>query len=226
MVWSEVPVYWAIDWKNPATLATAKEQLGEMIRRDHNKASVILWSVSNETPRTPERLAFLKDMIAQAREQDPTRLITSAMLTPMEGMTATLSDPLGEFLDVLGSNEYIGWYTGKPEDAPKYKWTDPFGKPLIMSEFGGDAKAGMHGGVNDRFTEEYQENLYRQQFAMLRQIPFLRGMTPWLLMDFRSPVRQLPGIQDMYNRKGLVSNEGAHKKAFGVLQEFYANPTQ
>jgi beta-glucuronidase len=141
-------------------------------------------------------------------------------------MTATLSDPLGEFLDVLGSNEYIGWYTGKPEDAPKYTWKDPYGKPLIMSEFGGGAKAGMHGGINDRFTEEYQENLYQQQLAMLRQIPFLRGMTAWVLMDFRSPVRQLPGIQDMYNRKGLVSNEGARKKAFGVLREFYANPPQ
>ncbi len=226
LVWSEIPVYWAIDWKNPATLETAKQQLTEMIRRDHNNASVILWSVSNETPRTPERLTFLKSLISQAREQDPTRLITSAMLTHMDGTTAILDDPLGAELDVLGSNEYIGWYQGKSDDAPKYTWKNPYNKPLIMSEFGGGAKAGMHGQVTDRFSEEFQENLYRQQIAMFKQIPFLRGTSAWVLMDFRSPVRQLPGVQDLYNRKGLVSNEGARKKAFSVLSDYYASMPQ
>ena len=62
MVWSEVPVYWMIEWENPATLANATNQLQEMIRRDRNKASVVLWSVANETPNTPARLAFLKSL--------------------------------------------------------------------------------------------------------------------------------------------------------------------
>ena len=90
-----------------------------------------------------------------------------------------------------------------------------------MSEFGGDAKFGLHGTPDQRWTEEYQENIYRQQIAMLKQIPFLRGISPWILMDFRSPRRTLPEIQDFYNRKGLVSNEGQKKKAFFVLQEYY-----
>jgi len=223
LVWSEIPVYWSIDWTNPHTLDVARQQLHEMIRRDHNKASVILWSMSNETPISNERTAFIRKLVAQARQEDPTRLITSAMLTPFHGKTAVLDDPLGADLDVLGYNEYIGWYTGKPEDAPTYKWEDPMNKPVIISEFGGGAKAGLHGPADQRFTEEYEAEIFKQQFVMFRDMPFLRGITPWVLMDFRSPTRLLPGIQDGYNRKGLISDKGEKKKAFFVLQDYYAH---
>ena len=226
MVWSEIPVYWSIEWKNAHALESAKQQLSENIRRDHNKASVILWSVSNETPKSPERLVFLKALVDQAHQEDPTRLVTSALLTHMDGKTAILDDPLGEYLDVIGSNEYIGWYTGKPEDAPLYTWQDPMNKPLIMSEWGGDAKSGLHGEAGAWFTEEQQVEIYKNQLAMLSKIPFLAGTTPWLLMDFRSPVRQLPNVQDLYNRKGLISNKGIKKKAFFVLRDAYAKMPQ
>jgi beta-glucuronidase len=221
LVWSEIPVYWSIDWTNPRTLEVAKQQLHEMIRRDHNKASVILWSMSNETPISDERTAFIRKLVAQARQEDPTRLITSAMLTPFHGKTAVLDDPLGADLDVLGYNEYIGWYMGKPDEAPLFKWEDPMHKPVILSEFGGGAKAGLHGPADQRFTEEYEAKILTEQFIMFRDMPFLRGMTPWVLMDFRSPTRLLPGIQDGYNRKGLISDKGEKKKAFFVLQDYY-----
>lgn len=221
LVWSEIPVYWDIDWTNPHTLQIAQQQLHEMIRRDRDKASVILWSMSNETPNKPQRTAFIEKLIAQARKEDPTRLITSAFVTPFHNKVATLDDPLAADLDVLGYNEYIGWYTDTPESASQYRWKDPLHKPLIISEFGGGAKAGMHGPATERFTEEYQASIYKNQFLMFRHIPFLCGMSPWILMDFRSPTRQLPGIQDLYNRKGLVSNTGERKKAFFVLQHYY-----
>jgi beta-glucuronidase len=227
MVWSEVPVYWMIEWENPATLANATSQLQEMIRRDRNKASVILWSVANETPNTPARLLFLKSLIATAHAEDPSRLVTAALLVTTspknpEGIqTKVIDDPLGEYLDVLGCNEYIGWYEGTPDLAQRTRWSSKYNKPLIMSEFGGDAKFGLHGAPDQRWTEEYQEDIYRQQIAMLKQIPFLRGISPWILMDFRSPRRTLPEIQDFYNRKGLVSNDGQKKKAFFVLQDYY-----
>lgn len=223
MVWSEIPVYWDIDWTNPHALEVAQQQLREMIRRDHNKASVILWSMSNETPNKPERTVFIKKLIAQAREEDPTRLITSAIVTPFHNKTAVLDDPIAASLDVLGYNEYIGWYMDTPDSAPAYEWEDPLNKPVILSEFGGGAKAGMHGPDTERFTEEYQAAIYKNQFVMFGTMPFLRGLSPWVLMDFRSPTRQLPGIQDGYNRKGLVSNMGDKKKAFFVLQDYYAH---
>jgi beta-glucuronidase len=221
-LWSEIPVYWTIDWENPATLANAKRQLGEMIRRDKNRAAVILWSVGNETPLTPARLSFMTALVNTARELDSSRPVTAALETHYAGPnTKIIDDPLGSVLDVLGCNEYVGWYERTPEDADAITWKTTYDKPLVMSEFGGDARAGLHGGANERWTEEYQEGLYRHQFEMLKKIDFLRGMSPWILMDFRSPRRVLPGVQDNYNRKGLVSETGVRKKAFAALREFY-----
>ena len=226
LVWSEIPVYWGIDWTNPRTLEIAKHQLWEMIRRDKNHAAVILWSMSNETPESPERNAFIHQLAVAAREQDSTRLITSAIVTHFHGTHAVLDDPLGKDLDVLGYNEYIGWYMGTAETIPDYTWENPMDKPVILSEFGAGAKAGLHGPETQKFTEEYEDSVYRQQFKMMEKMPFLRGMTPWVLMDFRSPMRQLPGIQDDYNRKGLVSDKGEKKKAFFTLQDYYGKKSQ
>ena len=135
--------------------------------------------------------------------------------------TPMIDDPLGEYLDVLGCNEYVGWYEGLPEKADRLEWKSKYQKPLVMSEFGGDALYGNHGDASTRWTEEYQENLYQHQLGMLKKIPFLRGTAPWILMDFRSPRRPLPNIQDFWNRKGLISNRGEKKKAFYVMQRWY-----
>ena len=221
LVWSEIPVYWSIDWTSDAALASAQQQLSENIRRDRNKASVVLWSVSNETPNSPERVAFLRKLLEQARAEDPTRLLTSAIVTRYKDKVATLGDPLGQYLDVLGYNEYLGWYDGTPEEIPTYTWKNPLGKPVIVSEFGAGAKAGLHRAATYRFSEEYQAEVMRQQLAALTKVPFVRGLSPWCLVDFRSPTRQLPGIQDDYNRKGLISSEGVKKQAFAVVQDGY-----
>jgi len=225
LVWSEIPVYWACHFENLVVLSKAQSQLSEMIRRDRDKASVILWSVANETPATPARTAFLTTLVRDVHQLDPSRLVTAALLVRTEGNTKIVDDPLGDVLDVLGTNEYIGWYEHTASDADHTQWDIRFQKPLIMSEFGGGAKAGLHGDVSTRWTEEFQANIYEHQFVMLNQIPQLRGMSPWLLMDFRSPLRLLPEIQDYYNRKGLVSQDGHKKKAFFVLQKAYKENT-
>ena len=223
LVWSEIPVYWDIDWENPATLQNAKSQLHDMIARDHNRASIILWSLSNETPVKPARTIFLRELANTARQLDSTRLITSALNHVDETApdTRTLSDPLGEYLDVLGLNEYLGWYWGRPEDADRMQWKTAWDKPLIMSEFGGSAPYGRHGGADVRWTEEYQASIYQHHIEMLKKIPSLAGLSPWVLMDFHSPRRLLSGVQDYYNRKGVISNLGQHKQAFYVLQKYY-----
>lgn len=227
MVWSEIPVYWTILWENPATLENARNQLSEMIARDKNRAAVVIWSVANETPLSDARLSFLRNMVTYARSLDPSRLMSAAMERHyVNATTQMIDDPLGEYLDVLGCNEYVGWYDGLPEKADRLEWRTKYEKPLIMSEFGGDALFGNHGEAAARWTEEYQESLYQHQIAMLKHIPFLRGTTPWILMDFRSPRRPLPKIQDYWNRKGLVSNRGEKKKAFFVMQRYYTELQQ
>ena len=222
MVWSEIPVYWTIKWDNKQTYSNASEQLSEMITRDRNRASVICWSMANETPLSTPRLEFLKGLIRQAREMDSTRLLTAAMERHyIDPITQMIDDPLGEFVDILGCNEYVGWYDGLPQKADTIQWKTIYQKPLIISEFGGSAKFGFHGDSLTVWSEEYQESLYKHQLAMLQKIPFLSGMSPWILMDFRSPRRQLAGIQDFRNRKGLISEHGEKKKAFYVLQQYY-----
>ena len=91
----------------------------------------------------------------------------------------------------------------------------------VVQHPGGGALYGLHGDKGTRWTEEYQADIYRHQIEMIRKIPALRGMSPWILTDFRSPRRPLPRIQDFYNRKGLISNRGERKEAFYVLQRFY-----
>ena len=221
MVWSEIPVYWAEKFGDPSVLAKAEQQLGEEIRRDRDKASVILWSLANETPLTTERTAFLKTLAGDVRSFDSTRLVTAALLVRSNGHDKYVDDPLGEALDVIGINEYIGWYEETPQDADLTHWHIVYQKPVIVSEFGGDAKAGLHGAATERWTEEYQASIFRHQLAMLLTIPQFRGLSPWILMDFRSPMRQLPGIQDGFNRKGLISDQGQKKQAFFVLQSTY-----
>jgi beta-glucuronidase len=223
LVWEEIPVYWDIQWQNPATLENAQSQLREIISRDRNRAAIALWSMSNETPISPERTEFLKSLASYARQLDPTRLITSAMNhTDREGPdTRVLNDPLGESLDVLGVNEYMGWYEAKVEDTDHTQWKFAYEKPVIVSEFGAGALYNLHGDAQTRFTEEYQANVFDHQLAMWHRVPQLAGMSPWLLMDFRSPRRPLPGIQDYFNRKGLISDQGQRKQAFYVLQKFY-----
>lgn len=222
MVWSEIPVYWTILWENPETLDNARNQLSEMIVRDKNRASVVIWSVANETPLSDARLAFLKNLVSHARTLDSTRLLSAAMERHyIDATTQMIDDPLGEYLDVLGCNEYVGWYDGLPAKADRLVWKSKYDKPLIMSEFGADALYGHHGDASARWTEEYQEDLYKHQLAMLKRIPFLSGTAPWILTDFRSPRRPLPKIQDYWNRKGLISNRGEKKKAFYVMQQWY-----
>jgi beta-glucuronidase len=221
LVWSEAPVYWAVEFEREDVFAKSQQQLHEEIRRDRDKASVILWSIANETPNNAARTAFLTRSAEFVHREDPTRLVTAALLVRGDTKTKYIDDPLGKALDVIGFNEYIGWYGGTPESADTTEWQVAFDKPLITSEFGGGAKAGLHGAKDRRWTEEYQANIYRHQIAMLNKIPQLRGTTPWILMDFRSPVRELPGIQDGFNRKGLVSDQGKKKAAFFVLQKAY-----
>ena len=225
LVWSENPVYWALQFDNPKVFAKATQQLDEEIGTSRNHAAIILWSMANETPNTEARTQFITSLVSHARELDPTRLITAALLVRADGHTKIVDDPLGKALDVIGVNEYIGWYEQHPETADITDWRIEYQKPLIVSEFGGDAKAGLHGGENDRWTEEYQANIYRHQFGMLNRIPQLRGMSPWILMDFRSPNRPLVGIQDEFNRKGLISDQGEKKQAFYVLQKAYTEKT-
>lgn len=222
LVWSEIPVYWTIDFGNPEVLQKAQGQLEEMIARDRNRASVIIWSVGNETPVSPVRTNFLKSLVDAAHGLDPTRLVSAALEVHYNPEMNTIDDPLGAYTDVVSVNEYLGWYGGLPSSCRSAQWETKYDKPLIISETGAGSLGGFHADSLTRWSEEYQEWFYREQIKMMKRMPDnYTGLTPWILVDFRSPKRNNPTFQDGWNRKGLIGDDGKKKKAFYVLKEYY-----
>ena len=219
LLWEEIPVYWAIAFDNPATYNNARNQLEELMCRDFNRASVIIWSVGNENLDSDDRFRFMGNLADFAHQYDNTRMVSAACL--VDGETLSIKDRLAEKLDIIGVNEYIGWYSPNFEELPQLMNNSNPTKPVIISEFGADATPGLHGSVDDKGTEECQEAIYRKQIEVIRQIPYIKGITPWILFDFRCP-RRTAAIQGYYNRKGLVSSDRTYyKPAFSVLQSFY-----
>ncbi|WP_097440023.1 glycoside hydrolase family 2 protein [Sediminicola luteus] len=224
MVWEEIPVYWNIDFENEASFKNADRMLRETIIRDRNRASVVLWSVANETRESEARQNYLKKLLQTVNELDNTRLTTAAIeaYKVVDGVRV-INDVIAAELDVIGINCYCGWYFNKPSDCPDMGWQVDFNKPVIFSEFGAGALQGHYGGKDEKWTEDYQEEVFKYNLEMVeKQMPFVDGMTPWLLMDFRSPIRPNRLIQNDYNRKGLISEQGIKKKAFYTLQEYYS----
>ena len=281
MVWEEIPVYWNIDWENPVTLEIAKDQINRLVQRDQNRASVVVWSVANETPFSIPRMTFLDALLSEINLNDSSRLTTAALLSgneeqfrslvivlalqgarsqwvnPTEKIifksildkanipvdtkltfSISIDDPLGKNVDLISYNEYFGWYYVTffteqmmiPEGTlrrlmfevmPDIKISSSFNKPIHISEFGAGAKYANH--TNKIWSEGYQAKVYAGQLEMLSRNPQVQGISPWVLKDFRAMLRPLPGIQDFYNRKGLIDENGNKKEAFKVLADFYKN---
>jgi len=262
LVWAELPVYWNVAFEDPDTLALARRMFSELITRDRNRASVILWSLGNETPAGEARDRFFAALAAHVRAEDPSRLLTAALLTGGEALGPFLlrsylpallgfppdewefrvDDGLERIVDVPAINQYFGWYYSGAlglmtpfgseyarrvmlENMERIRFVTEGGKPLVVSELGAGAKAGLHAAPGELrvYSEEYQALVYRRQLAMLAKQPAVVGISPWILKDFRSPLRLYQGVQDYWNRKGLVSETGERKLAFGVLQAWYAS---
>ena len=217
----EIPVYWAIAFRNPATVVDAQNQLRELILRDCNRASVIIWSIGNENPDSDDRYQFMKTLAQTAREIDSTRLICAACLFDVD--KKQIKDRLISELDIVGINEYYGWYIKDFETLPMILNSYKDDKPILITEMGADAKSGYHSSSMEIFSEELQAEIYRKQFRVLLNTPAVRGICPWILYDFAS-MRRMSSIQNGYNLKGIISSDRTHKKmAYDVVYEVYHN---
>ncbi|MCR5502534.1 MAG: glycoside hydrolase family 2 [Lachnospiraceae bacterium] len=219
MLWEEIPVYWAIRFERDETFEDADNQLCELIIRDHNRASVIIWSVGNENADTDSRLSFMKRLADRAHELDPSRPVSAACL--VDEAENRIADRLAEHLDIIGVNEYYGWYNPDFKRLPALMSNSDPEKPVIITEFGADAMRGFTGDPEKKGTEEYQAGVYETQLSILMKIDYIKGISPWILYDFRCP-RRTSSIQKYYNRKGLLDETKTYRKpAFYVLQRFY-----
>lgn len=228
LLWEEIPIWQGIDFENEATRLKAGTMIKEMVMRDKNRCALAFWGVANETQPSKPRNEFLKYLIKCCKDIDATRLITAAfdlVRFNRERQVFVMNDPFIKELDVVAVNKYMGWYHQWPLTPDKAIWEVAKGQPLILSEFGGEALYGKSGEaeVVSSWSEDYQATLYRDNLEMFKHIPNLRGTSPWVLFDFRSPFRFHPVNQEDWNRKGLVSDQGFRKKAWYIMKEYYDN---
>jgi beta-glucuronidase len=224
MVWSEIPVFQGISFGNPETNNKIIAVVDDMIARDKNRCGIIMWSVANETSSNKERNKALLSAISECRKLDPTRLVTAAVNNmKYEKTTVTINDTILNSLDLVGVNEYLGWYNEWIVKPGEKTWVSRFNKPIIVSEFGAEALYGNHGPADtaSSWSEEYQEKVYIDQVEMFKNMSQLRGTCAWILADFRSPKRMHQAYQNGWNRKGLISDQGYRKKAWYILADYY-----
>lgn len=226
LLWEEIPVWQGIDFENEATKRKAGRMIQEMVMRDKNRCALAFWGVANETQPSGPRNEFLKYLIGCCKSIDTTRLITAAfdlVRFDRDRQVFVMNDPFIRELDVVAVNKYMGWYHPWPVAPGQAVWDVAAGQPLIVSEFGGEALYGQTGDADtaSSWSEDYQAALFRDNLEMFRHIPNLRGVSPWILFDFRSPFRFHPAYQEGWNRKGLVSDQGFRKKAWYIVKEYY-----
>jgi beta-glucuronidase len=226
MVWDEIPVYQQIEFSAPGVSDKMDLMMREMISRDKNRCGVIIWSLSNETNPSTARDIALINLTDKCRKLDSTRLVTSVINDESyDNNFVNVWDTLYRHFDIISFNEYLGWYVpwqGKPADV-KWKFICE-NKPVVITEFGGEAVFGNNIGPKDEassWREEYQEQIYKDQVAMFHNIPDLCGVFPWLLADYRSSGRMHPVYQKGWNRKGVLSDKGEKKKAWFILKSYY-----
>lgn len=226
LLWEEIPIWQGIDFENEETKKKAGFMIKEMVMRDKNRVALAFWGVANETQPSAPRNEFLKYLISCVKELDDTRLITAAfdlVRFNRDRNVFIMNDDFIKELDVVAVNKYMGWYHQWPIEPENAIWDVAKGQPLIISEFGGEAMLGIEGNadVASSWSEDYQVTLYKDNIEMFNNIPNLRGVSPWVLFDFRSPFRFHPQNQEDWNRKGLVSDQGFRKKAWYIMKEYF-----
>jgi beta-glucuronidase len=154
---------------------------------------------------------------------DEHRLISAALhgTIDIRPNVKSIEDELIQVLDVVGLNQYYGWFSGTPETLDDITWEFEFQKPLIMTEFGASSPYGRHRDKTEKYSEGNQAFYYEKTIQMIKRIPNLSGTCPWNLVEHRSPLRVMSGIEDGFSRAGLISVKGQRKKAFYVMKQYY-----
>jgi beta-glucuronidase len=193
----------------------------ELIARDRNHPSVVIWSIANEPRDTPGMSGpFFAQLAARARSLDTTRPVTLASFTP--GGEEAL-----EHVDIVSLNRYWGWYahSGRIGEAARALDADldaihaRYAKPILVTEFGADAVAGHHAEPPEMFSEEYQAELIAATLRVLDAKPYVAGQHVWNLCDFKTPQSILR--PHAINQKGVFTRDRRPKLAAHRLRELW-----
>ena len=218
--------------EQPELRRQAAAALIEMIERDRNHPSAVVWGLGNGAVTIfPSVKKMYADLYAVAKQFDPRRPAVFAMLNLPFGLTPLL-DSSGEIGDAVFLNEYYGWYYGQAEDVGVLldqlhrRWPD---KAIMVSETGAGALAGQGPGEKFKvwwwrrrdYSEAAQAGLFRRQLPILRARPYVAGVCAWVLADYADDKRPYGPAADL-NLKGLLTRDRKPKLAFGALAGLYA----
>ena len=208
------------DTVNDQTQRSHAQAIRELIARDKNHPSVVMWSIANEPESgVDEARDYFEPLAALTRELDPSRPITfvNMMLAPV-GV-----DKISDLFDVLCLNRYYGWYvdTGDLEAAEAHLeaelrgWEAAYDKPMIMTEYGADTIAGQHSVFGQPWTEEYQVDYLDMNHRVFDRIDSFIGEQVWNFADFQTAVGI---IRVDGNKKGVFTRDRKPKAAAHVLR--------
>ena len=217
-------------------LRTCLQQIDELVARDKNHPSVVMWCVANEPmprslnlaslgakandPSEMQGKAMLDALIAHAKTLDPSRPVT--IVTVMGGPQSWM-----EKCDVICMNRYWGWYVlggelDKARIALEQELDQTYAmwrRPIIVTEFGADTIPGMHGHPSVMWTEEYQADFIRFHLEVAAARDFVAGMHVWNFADFAA-VQSIARVAGL-NHKGVFTRTRTPKMAAHVLREFW-----
>lgn len=206
---------------NKALMRNARNQMLKMIERDRNHPSVLIWGLGNEcwsfNPAGAKALAWLRN---QAETLDTSRLFSYAAFA-MQGL-GPIFERSFDVTDVIGVNEYFGWYYGETQDAGGYlqavarRYPQ---KPLLVTETGTDTVRGRQG--TGRYSEAFQVAYLEEQWRQMTSVPTFAGLSIWVLKDFLCPEYREDNPVPFYNLKGLLDCDGRPKAAFDTVKKFY-----
>ncbi|WP_415857152.1 beta-glucuronidase [Sinomonas sp. G460-2] len=206
---------------NSQTQAAHAQHLRELIDRDKNHPSVVMWCVANE-PSTNEDGAreYFEPLITLTRELDPTRPVT---MTTVIFATAE-NDRTADLVDVISLNRYYGWYVATGDlaaaeqmlEADLRGWAAKYGKPIMMSEYGADTISGLHSVTATPWTEEFQADFLAMNHRVFDRIPSFVGEHVWNFADFGTgpAIHRVDG-----NKKGVFTRDRKPKAAAFALRE-------
>lgn len=213
LVFEEIPVYWDLDYKKLKTFQIAKKMIFTMIRRDFNHPSIILWSCGNEIPidASISCLNFISNLGKYARYLDDSRLISWVSLPSLTRIPKKVKN----YTDIYNINAYFGWYYLSPYNLNMVLDAIHYGnikKPLLLSEFGADAKCGYRVPLKkfEKSSEERQASVISHQIKVLNSKDYVAGWFIWIYRDFKSHMR-LNEYQRGFNIKGLVTPKNEKK---------------
>jgi len=195
----------------------------DMIARDRNHPSIVMWSVANEVKNNdPNALEFFSEVVEDVRKTDDRPITIVDHLEPEGNTIFSLSD-------VICINKYHGWYdnTGRLERV-KPAFVDTFerlrakvgNKPVILTEHGADTIAGMHEFPPVIFSEEFQAEWLRQAHAAVDEFDWIIGEHVWAFADFntRQSLHRVNG-----NKKGIFTRQRQPKQAAFYLKDRWAD---